>query len=366
MQPYNTDDQSPSEPDQAPPRCARCFYRLDSLGVTNICPECGKAFDLFNESTFVCKPPFLFWTFWLPGIGLSFMTAIFWMLLFGLFGSIGVGVTVATPFAAGVILAYGVRWSKILLTLAALLVISMAVGAIMAMHPSAAICIFILGILSLCPLSCGLFVGILLQAWLKSKKDFPQRHWFPILLLMLLPGIVEFLERTFISPPPEESVTTSVVLPMSAVQAFDQWIFYEDVQREPPFLLRMGLPIPVKTVGNVTKPGDIKVCLYKNGRLVKRITAYEPGKRIAFDVIEQWHVQDHAIRLTSGSFEFTPTPDGKCQVTLSTRYEPLMTPRLAWRPAETLIAHELHEHVLLGMQDSKPRPDRPTPEGAPL
>jgi hypothetical protein len=340
-------DESAPVKDAPAPWCKRCFYRLDKLDVAR-CPECGKAFDPTDPETYVKAPPYQFWTFWIPGLLLAMATMIFWIVTLGLQGSIGYGLSIAAPMSAGAIIGYGTRSGPFLKFASLAFVLVGVIGSLIAMHPAMFLCAMVLGVICMIPVALGMLLGRLLRAGL-SSVGFSQRGWFPIILMMFLPGAVDLLEHSLWPKPVDETISTSIVLPMSAMEAFDRWIFYEDAKGELPLSLRYGMPIPVRTIGKVTGVGDSKTCLYQHGRLVKRVTEFEPGKRIAFDVVEQTHVQDHAMKLTSGSFEFTPLGSGSCRVTLHTGYRPLLTPRLAWRPFERYFCHALHGHVLASM-----------------
>ena len=134
------------------------------------------------------------------------------------------------------------------------------------------------------------------------------------------------------------------------MQAWDRWVFYEEVEHERPLLLRLGLPTPSHVEGKIQSVGDRQVCVYTgDARLVKKATQVEPGKRLAFDVVGQHHFENNSIRLIDGSFDFAPVTPGETRVTLTTRYEPLLRPRVLWRPIEHTFTHELHGHVLKGM-----------------
>lgn len=127
-------------------------------------------------------------------------------------------------------------------------------------------------------------------------------------------------------------------------------MFYEEVHHPRPFLMRFILPRPLYTFGKAEHVGDMKVCVYSKGRLVKRITQSQTQETLAFDVIEQTHIENRSVVLKSGSFQFTPIDAGQTSVTLSTTYQPLLGPRWAWRWAERIGVHTLHGYVLEGMR----------------
>ena len=129
------------------------------------------------------------------------------------------------------------------------------------------------------------------------------------------------------------------------------------MRHDPPILLRIGLVRPVSTTGASAAPGDVKVCIYNRGRISKRITAASAPNLLAFEVIEQQIGYERDVRLIGGSFELAPEGDAATRVRLTTVYEPLLTPRWCWRPAERLAVRLLHGHVLEGMAlESKPSP----------
>jgi len=71
---------------------------------------------------------------------------------------------------------------------------------------------------------------------------------------------------------------------------------------------------------------------------------------LRFDVIEQHIGYERDVRLIDGSFKFEALSPDRTRVTLTTRYEPLLTPRLIWRWGERIAVHTLHAHVLEGMR----------------
>lgn len=334
---------------ERPPRCRNCFYRLDGLDTPR-CPECGYEFDPRVGSTYTYRAPFVFWVYWLPAVGLAFVSALITLLVFALSGNIGFGATLGVPFAVGAVIGYGSRLPIALAVLAALGVIGAVVFTIIVGHPVALICGLVFAVAALVPAIFGAITGTILRLVLKDSR-FSQAEWLPILTLafVALPLALDQAERRFMPLPASEIISTSRILPASPRIAWDAWVFYEDVTHERPLLLKLGLPTPVSTQGSIRQVGDDRTCLYTRGRLMKRATKVEPGKELAFDVVVQEHVEDHAVKLTRGSFRFEPVDDSQTRVTLTTEYVPLLTPRFVWRPAEELCVHTLHDHVLEGM-----------------
>ncbi len=62
---------TPAAATDAPPlRCRGCFYILENLPAGR-CPECGRPFDPADPATVTRRPPFVWWTYWLPPLLLA-------------------------------------------------------------------------------------------------------------------------------------------------------------------------------------------------------------------------------------------------------------------------------------------------------
>ena len=189
----------------------------------------------------------------------------------------------------------------------------------------------------------------MLRIYLKGTR-FEQRVYLPLLILAISVLALGLIEHAIHHPFKIESVVTSLNIPGPPSQAWNAVMFYEEVHHRPPLLLRLGLPKPLYTQGSTQHVGDTKTCVYTKGHLTKRVTERSVDHRLAFDVIEQEKIENHSVRLTDGSFDFTPEGATLTRVDLTTRYEPKLGPRWAWRPAEQLAIHTLHRHVLEGMR----------------
>ncbi|MEM9414780.1 MAG: hypothetical protein AAGA29_04790 [Planctomycetota bacterium] len=286
-------------------------------------------------------------------------SGLLWAVLFYSIGALGWGLFIGLPFMLGALLGYGGRfrgWMGILLGPMSLLLCVVLLVAMLMMGGFAGMFCGLILMVFLVPVGVGgLFFGIFaaraLAAILKQTA-FSQREYLPLLLVIfLLPGVAHLMQVMFAPPIAVETVETTQSVGAGPMSAWDAWVFYEEVEHRPPWLLRFGLPTPSHVEGRIVAVGDREVCVYTgDARLVKQGTAVEPGQLLAFDVVEQHHFEDRSIRLIDGSFRFEPTGSSATDVTLTTRYEPLLRPRALWRPIEHTVAHQLHGHVLEGMR----------------
>jgi hypothetical protein len=338
-----------------PKRCLKCFYILDHL-QSRVCPECGTAFDPENRDTYTTKPPFVWWTFWMPALLLAGGGGgILWTVLIMLYGFTA-ATTLTVPLAIGAIMGYGGKvgfWGRLLLALIAL---GFAIGIVAGMGFLGGLCAAVVATCAMVPVLIGVLTGRALRVILAgsnfSQRDY-LRSWMLQALIFLLPTAAAIIEgrHPLLSP---ISVTTTQVINAPPMQAWHGIQFYEQVRRPVPWLLRLSPSLrPMYTIGHSEKVGDLKTCVYQRGKLAKQITEIIPGQRLAFRVVVQDQIENDGAKLLDGSFDLTPIDNGtRTRVMLTTRYVPLLTPRFAYQWAEALAIHTLHGHVLAGMKDT--------------
>lgn len=127
-------------------------------------------------------------------------------------------------------------------------------------------------------------------------------------------------------------------------------LYYEQIDRRPPWLLRRLLPVPIRTVGAKQAPGDLATCEYERGHLVKRVTEIDPGRLYRFSVVEQQLAVGN-VRLSGGAYTLTGDGSGT-EVALETRYSGGRAPRWLFAPVEKRVCHRFHQHILDAMQNA--------------
>ena len=155
-------------------------------------------------------------------------------------------------------------------------------------------------------------------------------------------------------------VCTSGRLACEAQRAWEKVCFYEHIARQPSWLLRTVLPVPVRTTGTYSRVNDVSRCLYSDGGyLAKKITDILGGQRIDFDVIEQSIRYANHIVLKGGTIRVQPHDDGTSSVLMVTRYEVYHAARWIPRFFINHVVKAMHRIVIRDMQSqlaSAPRP----------
>lgn len=251
--------------------------------------------------------------------------------------SFGFAYVLGAPFLGGYLIGRWVRVRRVVRVVWALVVLAAIVGGAATTSLAGAVCGAVFFTIASVPLIVGVFVG----AYCYGRTWTPNAAASIALVALLIP-----LENAATDVGSVESVSTVRMASMPAEEVFRRITFYEDTSAEPPELLQIALPRPLRTIGSASRVGDRPRCIYDSGYLVKEITAVRAPTFYAFDVVEQRGVEDHAVQLTSGSFRLTAQSASRTRILLTTSYRPKLSARLAWRPFERAVIHALHDHVL--------------------
>ncbi len=148
---------------------------------------------------------------------------------------------------------------------------------------------------------------------------------------------------------PATTIVTRRNFATSPGQVWNVLMFYEEIEVRPPLLLRLLLPMPIRTEGSKRAVGDVATCLYEGGHLRKRVTHVEPGKYYGFEVVEQHLAVGNGLMLTGGCYALRELPSQATEVAVTTHYRSRRRPRWLWKPIEAAVCHLFHRHLLNAM-----------------
>ncbi len=286
---------------------------------------------------------------WWMGLVMILGGSILLFYLASRWHSFGYVLVVLVPLVIGFAIAYfapGPVWLRV--SIAAIVLVSV-IAILLTVGVAGLLCASILLIMAGFPLALGFLVAIFARRVLERRRRGPGA---PTVLSVLFLGTLGLLYAESLLPVngEAETIRTIQVLEIRAEEVWNRFLFYEDWGHERPFLLKVGLPRPLFTVGQVSGPGDKKKCVYDQGYLVKEIQSYIPARELVFDVIEQVGIEDRSIRLLDGSLRLDPLGPWRTRVTLVTRYVPKLQARVFWRPWERRVTRFLHHHILNGIE----------------
>ena len=351
--------------------CLRCQSRLPYGG--DKCRDCGLQFDWGNGATYSSRPRFLAPRFWFPAFCLAVVSGVISYAIVMKTGEMGFALFVSVPVSFGAIIGFGTRSGRFLAVLLGLVAVLSVVLAIVTVNLAGFFCGATLGIIFILPALLGVLLGFLLRVFL-SHTRWDQRRYLPLLFFALLPYGCELVENSIPGEHAVATVETGLTIDATPEEAWQALMFYEDVKHQPPWLLKLALPKPLRSEGRKSQVGDVVRCVYDRGRICKQVTAVAAPRKLAFNIVEQRVHFEHDVKLRSGSFEFVPIGKRKTRVVLTTRYERLCWPEWFWGPIERKVIHTLHEHVIEGIQQEaqdkrggdSPETKPPVPEHDPL
>jgi hypothetical protein len=134
-------------------------------------------------------------------------------------------------------------------------------------------------------------------------------------------------------------------------RVWDALLFYEQIRRRPPLLLRLLLPTPRRVEGGRATAGEESRCVYDRGFLIKRTTRVHSPSFYSFIVVRQRLEIPGGIRLSGGSYTLLPLEDGSTRIEVETRYLGFQRPRWLWRQIESAVCHAFHRHILRAIRD---------------
>jgi uncharacterized membrane protein YhaH (DUF805 family) len=184
--------------------------------------------------------------------------------------------------------------------------------------------------------------------------------------LLLALGIMPLLgfAETAIETPLVHEVVTAVDIAAPPDVVWTHVVGFADLPPPGDWVFRTGIAYPIRARISGSGVGAIRRCEFSTGAFVEPITAWEPGRRLAFDVrsqpppMQEWSFYaavhpahlDSLLRSRRGEFRLIPLPDGATRLEGHTWYELSASPTMYWRVWSDAIIHRIHERVLAHVQ----------------
>ena len=182
----------------------------------------------------------------------------------------------------------------------------------------------------------------------------------PIGLGLLALPLAAMLEPVPDAQPVAREVLTVIEIAASPEAVWPHVTAFRPMPEPTDWLSRSGIAYPksARIVG--TGVGAVRYCEFSTGAFVEPITAWEPGRRLAFDVtasppplrelspyanVKAPHL-DGFLRSRRGEFRLIALPGGRTRLEGRTWYELDMAPEGYWRPIADWMIHRIHRRVL--------------------
>lgn len=287
------------------------------------------------------------------GVGLT--AAMFALNIFG-FQSYGWSLFFATPFVIGVVCAYlinreatrsmkttvGAAWVSVLASCAAILLFAL----------EGIICLVMAAPITLIMSAAGAALG-------RAVLLHSRRGRAAVVGLVLCLPFFSAVER-YAPEPPLIEVATSVEVNASPMQVWDKVIHFSELAPPPAWVQKSGVAYPIRAELKGEGVGAVRYCEFSTGPFVEPITAWEPGRRLAFDVraqplpMEEWspyksvhppHL-DGYLQSKRGEFRLIDLGEGRTRLEGSTWYAIDMQPVGYWQLFASALIQQIHLRVL--------------------
>jgi hypothetical protein len=177
-------------------------------------------------------------------------------------------------------------------------------------------------------------------------------------LLVLPLGLI--IDGSLPPPPLPREVLTVVEIDAAPETVWRHVIDFPPLPAPTELIFQVGVAYPMRARLEGTGVGAIRHCEFSTGAFVEPITAWEPGRRLAFDVIDQpeplrelspWGpiVPKHlnsGFRSVRGEFRLVPLEGGRTRLEGRTWYHVGLEPAAYWQPITDAMIHTIHRRVL--------------------
>jgi hypothetical protein len=283
----------------------------------------------------------------------------------------GVFLFLATPFVMGAVTGYllarGASVTSVQTARVILLELALVSAAILCVAFEGLICLMMAAPLAIPFMLAGVAVGRDLAG---GRQDRPTGL---LLSLLVLPAGAVF-DSTNLPDRDAHEVRSVVEIDAPAERVWENVIAFPALPEPTEWWFRAGLAYPRYASIEGHGVGAVRYCVFSTGPFVEPITAWEPGRRLAFDVtsfpepmrelspygrIHPPHL-DGYLRSRRGEFRLIPLADGRTRLEGSSGYELDMAPAIFWEAITDSVIHSIHRRVLNHIKQESERPARPS------
>lgn len=177
-------------------------------------------------------------------------------------------------------------------------------------------------------------------------------------MMLALPGVAG--AEAQVGPLPLHEVRTAIEIDAPPEAVWPNVIGFAELDPPAEWVFKTGIAYPVRARIDGEGVGAVRRCEFSTGAFVEPITAWEPPRRLAFDVtaqpdaMKEWspfrHIHpphlDGSLRSRRGEFRLIALPGGRTRLEGSTWYELSMFPAIYWKAWSDEILHRVHTRVL--------------------
>jgi hypothetical protein len=254
----------------------------------------------------------------------------------------GVALFYVVPVAAGFAIGIVTRGQKSAAA-AGILATVITIGSLIAGGREGWICaLLVLPIICL-PLFIGLGLGMLFRRHI--LKDQVSCGTPALLLLPVLIAGAHWAERPMLDQVRTETVTTTVHVPADPATTWTMIESIDQVRGPKPWMMRVGLPVPVRCTLERQAAGAKRVCYFEDGTIEEQVTEWTPPNRMRLHITHTHMGIHHWMGFQDAVYELAPEGDGT-RLSRTTTLESSLYPAWYWRGWERMGVEQEHQYLL--------------------
>ena len=201
----------------------------------------------------------------------------------------------------------------------------------------------------------GLFGGVIGRALALTRPARASHAAGALLVLPFLAGA-----EAVVAPTPLFEVVSAIEIDAPPARVWPHVIGFSDLPAPEQWFFRSGIAYPQRARIEGKGVGAVRYCEFSTGPFVEPITAWEPPRRLAFDVrtqpatMREWSPYRHVypphlngtLRSRRGEFRLHLLPGNRTRLEGSTWYEMGMYPQAYWTLWSDALIHSIHGRVL--------------------
>jgi hypothetical protein len=258
--------------------------------------------------------------------------------------SMGPVLFLLVPLAAGFAITMVAEGAQ-RISAAALLATLGSIAVLIAMKMETPVCALLALPLLFAGLMTGIGLGYFFQ-WVRRKVG-GNGVAFPSIVLLSMPLMIVAGHRVELSTlvhPRTEVVTSTIRIAAPADRVWVDLQAFDTVIAEKPFLMRIGLPVPMRCVEKGTGVGAKRTCYFDHGSIEETITEWSPPTRMRLSIDRTNMPGRHWLGFQDA--QYTLHPEGnETEVTRTTTILSNLYPAWYWRPFERRGVADEHEYI---------------------
>jgi len=289
-----------------------------------------------------------------PGLALGLLMLVLTVTWFERYG---LALFFATPFGIGALTAFlfNRRYPASMRETAEVAIMTLAVttGAAFLLGSEGAICLIM-------AMPIGLGTGLMGAAFGRCVALRGRGELGPAGLALCALPLAALFEPVAGTGRVLHEVRSSVVIDAAPEAVWSQVIAFPPMPAPAELVFRLGIAYPRYARIEGTGVGATRYCVFSTGPFVEPITAWEPGRRLAFDVtrspapLRELTPYAHVVpphlsgylQPRRGEFRLVVLPDGRTRLEGSTWYRLRMAPEGYWQLYSDYLIHRIHGQVL--------------------